>query len=148
MGLVGQRQEIEHALESGAQSADGRCAVGDVNPGSCEHEVLIRERNKPEQPYAYFVNVDLSFRFLNDRTILLKTKVWGYDSFSTMDALTGTETPVAETQYQGPDDLPDPSPAHEVSDFGVSGPQQFWYKTAGGQTHEVTVPSLKADGNK
>jgi len=77
----------------------------------------------------------------------MKTKVWGYDSFSTMDALTGTETPVAETQYHGPDDLPDTSPDHAVSDFCVSGPDRFWYKTADGQTHDVTVPSVKAHGS-
>lgn len=145
--LVGQRQEIEHALESGAQSADGRFAVGDVYLAAWGHEVVIRERNKPEQRYLYAINAELSFRFLNDRTILMKTKVWGYDSFSTMDALTGTETPIAETQYQGPADLPDPSPDHEVTDFGVSGPDRFWYKAQDGQTHEVTVPNMKPHGS-
>jgi hypothetical protein len=102
-------------------------------------EVVIRELSKPERRYrAPHFTYDNDYLWLNAQTIVFKVYVADMD-FYTIDAPTGTMKPVARETFGN---------GHRVTDFGVSGPQRFWYKTDDGETHEVTVEGLKPQASQ
>ena len=131
--LLRQRQEIERAVARGKRSPDGRFMVGHVNLGGLANteEVVIREREKPERRYGapHFTGDD-DYLWLNAGTIVFKVMTSDWE-FYTTDARTGAMKQVATAD------------AH-VADFGVTGPQRFWYKTDDGKRHKVTVERGKA----
>jgi hypothetical protein len=128
--LLSQREQIDAALANGKHSPDGRFVVGHVNlvgPFTGE-EVVIRELSKPERRYpAPHFTYDKDYLWLNARTILFKVYTTDQE-FYTIDATTGA----MELEARVPGD-------QRISDFGVSGPNQFWYKTVDEEKHQVTV---------
>ncbi len=135
--LLSQRERIDQALAHGKRSPDGRFVVGHANlAGGMDNaeELVLREGTKPEQRIRapHFIN-DKGYLWLNPRTVIFQVNV-GDLEFYALDAPTGTMKQVAKA----PNDSPRP-----VAELGVSGPQRFWYKTADGGTHEVTVETPK-----
>jgi hypothetical protein len=135
--LLSQREQIDGALAEGKRSPDGRFIVGHVNLGGTfnTERVVIRELGKPERRYAVpHFTYDKDYLWLNARTILFKVYTIEQE-FYTIDALTGAMQRVATVPYEPPYE-------QRVLDFGISGSKRFWYKTADGKTHEVTVRNL------
>jgi hypothetical protein len=134
--LLSQRRQIDDAIANGKRSPDGRLVVGHVNLGGLANteQVVIQEDGKPERRYPapYFLG-DTSILWLNARTLLLWISV-ADEAFYAMDASTGEMELVAKVPFEIPYNR-----QHRVTQFGVSGPQRFWYKTQDGETHEVTI---------
>ena len=142
--LLSQREQMDDAPTNGKRSPDGRFVVGHVNLGGLANteEVVIQERGKPERRYgAPHFKYDKDYYWLNARTIVFKVLTVGQE-FYTIDALTGAMKLAVAVGV--PYEPASPDSPNRVADFGVSGPHRFWYKTGDGETHEVTVPNVKA----
>lgn len=130
--LFNQRDTIDQALARGKRSADGRFVVGTVNIVGLRSttEVAIRETGRPEQrSYPGAAIIQDHQYWLNAHTVVYEVESDAGDKFgwNTIDALTGEITDIA-----GRHDT-------VATDFGVSGPDRFWYKSADGEKREVTV---------
>ncbi len=135
--IFGERDYIDRALANGKRSPDGRFAAALVNiagPGY-SGELVIRETGKPERRYqgASWTG-DKDYLWLNSRVVVFKTYWAGGEDFYTFDTSTGVRKLAAHLGYEN-----EPDPHHHAVDFGVSGPNRFWYKTEDGQTHTITV---------
>jgi len=139
--LVSQREQFDQALAHGKRSPDGRFVVGMANIEGLGYsgELVIQETGKPERRYtgAWFTH-DKDYLWLNSRVIVFKTYGAEGEDFYTIDAVTGTRKLAAHVPHEM-----ERSPSRHATQFGISGPQRFWYKTADGEMHEVNVESLK-----
>jgi hypothetical protein len=132
--FLNQREQIDQALANGKRSPNGRFTAGTMNFVGVAYteELIVRETGKPEQRYYAPTN---EYLWLNARTIVFKVGWAVGEEFQTMDALTGAKNVVVSIPDESSSFLGDP----QVVDFGVSGPQRFWYKTKDGERHEVRV---------
>ena len=135
--LLDEREEADQALANGKRSPDGRFVVGTVDFGGLGYsaELVVGDTGKPEQRYRPPFQWLGEYRWLNQRTIVLRgdDASMESDDFYALDAATGAMNLVARALVSSDSD--------RVVDFGVSGPDTFWYTTGGGQKHEVTVPN-------
>ena len=138
--IFGEREQIDQALANGKRSPGGRFVAAPLNIEGRWYlgEIVIREMGKPEHRYAGASGTqDSDYFWLNSRVCVFKESGAGGEAFHGIDAATGGQQVVTVLSYQN-----DPDPPHHATDVGVSGPHQFWYKTADGEKHEVRIPSL------